>query len=135
MVLTVDIVLTLNNEKVVLIERTKEPFMDKLVFPGGHVEEIDNRIIDACVREADEEICFKTKAEDLKLLTILDKPGGDPRNGKRASVVYHINVTDEKIIEKLAPETDAKAIHLVNIKDLKKEDLGFDHWDAIKLLK
>lgn len=130
-----DIVVTLNNEKIVLIERTKEPFINKLVLPGGHVEPTDIRVVDACIREAKEEIGLVVKKESLKLLAILDKPGCDPRYEKRVSIVYHINVMDEQIIKNLKPASDAKAIHVMDIKNIEKEKMGFDHWDAIKLLK
>lgn len=131
---TVDIVVIINQTKIVLIKRTKPPFMDKLVLPGGKIDESDKNDREACVREADEEINLKVDPDDLKFLTILDRESGDPRPFIGVSHVYLINIDDPQMIKKLAPKTDAKSIFIREIKDLKEDEIGFHHWDAIKLL-
>lgn len=134
MILTVDILITIKRGKILLIKRRKEPFLDKLVLPGGHVEEHGLSLAEACAREAAEEIGFQVDISDLKLLTVLDEPNRDPRTGRRVSLVFHINLPDLSRIENCQAMSDAKSIHLRDIKKLRKIEIGFDHYKAIKLI-
>lgn len=134
MKLVVDLAVTVNKEKIILIKRAKEPFTDKLVLPGGHFEETDKSLAHACAREAKEEINLTVKPEELEMLAILDGPGRDPRPERRISIVYTINITKERVKD-LRAGSDAKAIRLELIKKIKKEQIGFDHWKIIKMLK
>jgi len=131
-ILTTDGLITIQKQKIVLIKRMKEPFLDKLVMPGGHVDDEDKNIASACARELEEEIGLKVNPEDLKLFTILDYPNRDPRPGKRISIVYHIDLDKEPVLK---ADTDAKEVVLKNISDITADELGFDHWQAVKLLK
>jgi ADP-ribose pyrophosphatase YjhB (NUDIX family) len=81
LVLTVDGLVTLAHQEIVLIRRAKPPFMDKLVMPGGHVEASDVSIPAACARELEEEIGCRLNPADLQLLCVLDRPDADPRPG------------------------------------------------------
>lgn len=133
--ITVDIIITINQEKVLLIKRAKEPFMDKLVLPGGHVEESDKSLAHACAREALEEIGFDVKPSELEILTVLDASDRDPRPGRRISVVFHIDLPCEERIADCKAASDALLISIKKIKSITKNDIGFDHYKAIELMK
>lgn len=130
--LTADLALTVNSMYLVLIRRAKPPFMDKLVLPGGHVEG-EETMAEACAREAFEEIGFKVDPRALRLLTILDDPKRDPRPGRRVSAVFTIDVTPRDLSNLIAG-SDAASLELRKITELKPEEVGFDHFEAIKLL-
>ena len=80
----------------------------------------------------EEEIGLKIKPENLKLLTILDYPDRDPRPGKRISVVYHI---DLESMPELKADTDAKEVIIKNLSELTPDEIGFDHWEAIRMVR
>lgn len=132
---TVDILITIKREEVVLISRAKEPFMDKLVLSGGHLEEEDESLKGGCAREALEEIGFVVDPEELILLVELDKLGRDPRQGRRISIVYHIDLPDRSRLEDCRAASDAKEIYIKKISELSENDIGFDHYKAIKMIK
>jgi 8-oxo-dGTP diphosphatase len=134
-ILTVDLAATINGSEIVLIKRTKPPFMDKLVLPGGHFEQTDKSAAQACAREAMEEIGLRIDPENLKLLMILDGPDRDPRPGRRVSVVYTIDLPNREAIKNCRASSDAHSINIKKIDTLKEDDIGFDHWEVIKKLK
>lgn len=135
MKLTVDVLVTINKEFALLIKRAKEPFMDKLVMPGGHVEETDENLRSACTREALEEIGFKVDPKELRILTVLDASERDPRPGRRISIVFHIDLPNDERVKNCKAASDALSITFARINSLAKEDIGFDHYNAIKLIK
>jgi ADP-ribose pyrophosphatase YjhB (NUDIX family) len=130
---TVDIIVVIDRKKIVLIERTKPPFMDKLVLPGGKMDHEGESPRQACAREALEEINLEVNPKDLLFLTTLDNK--DPRPFIGISFVYAFFLNDKRKIKKLAAKSDAKEIVIKNIKSIKEKDIGFKHYDAIKLLK
>ncbi len=130
--LTTDGLVVLRKKTIVLIKRVKPPFEDKLVLPGGHVETEDKSVAYACTRELEEEIGLKIKPERLSLLKILDAPKRDPRPGRRISVVYRIDLEDDP---ELKAGDDAAKIVLRDLDDLQPEEVGFDHWEAISMVK
>lgn len=132
--LTTDAAITINNEKIVLIKRAKEPFMDKYVMPGGHVDFEDQSVVHACVRELEEEIGLVLDVEDLKFLTILDSPDRDPRPCKRISVVHYVNLDSEDDLRDCKAATDAASIHVLDLKSIMSEQVGFDHWLVVEML-
>ncbi len=132
MLLTVDLALTVNGVYLVLIKRAKPPFMDKLVLPGGHVEDGET-LAAACAREAFEEIGFCVNPSTLRLLMVLDDPKRDPRPGRRVSAVFTIDVALHAL-SALAAGSDAASLELRKIATLKSEEVGFDHFEAVKLL-
>lgn len=134
--LTTDALVTIGGKGIVLIRRAKEPFMDKLVMPGGHIDFNDKSVAHACARELEEEVGLKINAEDLKFLTILDAPDRDPRqDARRISIVYTIDLLDRSLLANCKAATDAKEVHIVEIDKLKKDDTGFDHWEAVEMVK
>ncbi|MFZ2189405.1 MAG: NUDIX hydrolase [Candidatus Magasanikiibacteriota bacterium] len=133
--LTVDSVVIINNEKILLIKRAKEPFMEKYAFPGGHVDLDDIDTKSACARELQEETGLKVNPEDLEFLIILDELNRDPRPGRRISIVYKINLPSEDLLKDCKADSDAKELIIKNIDELKPDDMAFDHWKVIEILK
>jgi len=123
--LTVDAIVTIDHSEVVLIRRAKPPHEDKLVFPGGHVEG-NETLASACVRELEEEIGLKVEEKELRLVTVLDAPGRDPRPGRRVSVVFRLDISSERAAMVRAG-SDAREIVLRPLASLHPEELGFDH--------
>lgn len=129
---TVDVILYYRNTWLVLIERAEPPFADKLVLPGGHVEEGESTF-EAAVREIAEEVGLQLTPQHLFYLTTLTSPNRDPR-GTYVSTVFTGRIYDEAF-DKLRASSDAKTIHLVRLDEIRQEMIGFDHYEAIKLLK
>ena len=134
-ILTVDLALTINRSEILLIERAKGPFLDKLVLPGGHFENFEKNTRKACTREMSEELNLRINSEKLELFTILDDKDRDPRKGRRISVVFTIDFPNCECIEECSPASDAKAIRVREINSLAKEEIGFDHWKVIEMIK
>ena|SRR3989338_4203183 len=131
---TVDIAVTIGRTKIILIERTKPPFMDKLVMPGGHVEPTDETFAAACAREAREEIGLAVSPADLHFLTTIEG-NNDPRPGHHTSHVFTIDFSSLEVLGICAAGSDAKAIHIRELASIKPEEIGFDHLQAIECLR
>lgn len=131
-ILTVDGVLVCGR-RVLLIERTKAPYMDKLVFPGGHVEDGED-FPSAVVRELREEVGVEVSASSLHYLIELSDPGRDPRPGHRVAHVYWMRV-EEAVLDSAVAGSDARALHLVDIDTIESAHMGFDHYRAIERLR
>ncbi len=125
---TVDAVLT-DFERVLFIRRAKPPFMDKLVLPGGHVEPSDKNLVEACRREVREEVGLDLAVERFDFLCTLSAPGRDQRPGRRVSTVYLIELEPSEF-DLAQAGTDAAQIVIVE-GVLRREEVGFDHFDAI----
>ncbi len=125
--LTVDAVV-LCKDMVVLIRRSKPPFMDCLVLPGGHVEESDASLKTACCRELAEEIGLTVAPEQLELLTTLDAHDRDPRPGRRISVVFVVKLTE---LPPLTAGSDALSLEVLELSSITQTMIGFDHFLAI----
>lgn len=134
-ILTVDLAVTINGSEIILINRAKPPFQDRLVLPGGHFESSDKSLSGACAREALEEISLKIDPDKLRLLAVLDDPKRDPRKGRRISAVFRLDLIGHELLKDLFPASDAKKIHIRKIDSLSENEIGFDHWKAIKELK
>ncbi len=130
--LTVDGLVT-DGTSVILIKRAHEPFLETLVLPGGHVDFVDESAKAACARELSEEINFQPELDQLELLMILDKPDRDPRPNRRISIVYLIALPE--LPKNIQAQSDAKQIVIRELKNLKPEEIGFDHIKAIELAK
>ncbi len=129
---TVDGVLVCDG-RVLLIERTKPPYEDKFVFPGGHVEEGES-LAEAVIRELQEEVGVEVSASDLTYLLKLDAPGRDPRPGERVAHVFWMRVC-ASVFETAAAGSDARAIHILSLSEISAEMMGFDHYLAIERLR
>lgn len=134
MIVTVDAAITVDGTHLVLIRRAKPPFQDKLVLPGGHVDETDEKLVAACVRELAEEIGLVIVANRLSQLVVLNEPGADPRYASRVSVVYRADISADEFLA-LSAGSDAASLELVEIAALDRSHVGFDHFDAVLALR
>ena len=141
--LVVDLVVTVDWEDVLLIRRGIPPHMDKLVFPGGHVDaedpeheiKADESVPHAAARELKEETGLIVDPKDLTFLTFFDAPIRDERkDARRISAALTVNLKRADIAGARAA-SDAKEIIIRSIASLRQEELGFDHWKAIPLLR
>lgn len=127
----VDVLVVLGGTHVVLIRRAKPPYMDRLVMAGGHVEDDDASLEEACARELFEEINLVVAPEDLALLCVLDDPGRDPRKPTRSTVF----VAEGPLawFDTCTAGSDALELALVPLSELTPAAVGFDHWQAIAM--
>jgi len=121
--LTVDIVILLDGDKIVLIKRANPPFEGLYALPGGFVE-YGEKVEDAAVREAKEETGLTVKLQDI--IGVYSEPGRDPR-GHIASLVYLAEVVGGH----LNASTDAEEAKKFRIDEIP-ENLAFDHKDILK---
>lgn len=130
--LTVDVVLT-DGKRVLLIERAKDPFKGCLAFPGGRVDP-GERLVDAAMRELEEEVGLVLGTGVLVPLIVLDTPGRDPRPGHTAAHVFWRHV-DSDTLGMARAASDAAAVHLVDLHSIDLTRMAFDHARAIARLK
>ncbi len=126
--LTVDGVL-IEDGKILLIKRGKEPFKGKWALPGGFVE-YGERVEDAVIREFQEETGLET--EIIRLAGVYSDPERDPR-GHTVSIVYVL----ERKGGELKGGDDASEARFFSLNSLP--ELAFDHEkivrDVLLLLK
>lgn len=128
--------IAVQNGKVVLIKRGVPPFENKLCLPGGHIDFDDQSAKHAACRELSEETNLDLSLNDFNFLTVLDSLSRDPRiDARRISIVYFAIVPPEQSIENCRASSDAKEIVIRDLASLKKEEMSFDHWEAIRILK
>jgi len=120
---TVDVIIE-KGDKIVLVERSIEPFRGKLALVGGHVE-YGETVENAAVRETREETGLNIELTDI--LGVYSNPKRDPR-GHRIATVFVAKI----ISGKFKAATDVKEVGLHNPKKLKKKNIAFDHFKMIE---
>ena len=113
---TVDAIIELPGDRVVLIERGYPPL--GWAWPGGFAD-YGERAETACLREAKEETGLDVELVDL--LGVYSDPSRDPRL-HTLSVVYIARASGEP-----RGGDDAKAAHTVPVAELLERELVFDH--------
>jgi 8-oxo-dGTP diphosphatase len=119
--LTVDALIKMPDEKIVLIKRKNPPFQGLFALPGGFVD-IGETTEEACIREAFEETNIHVKI--LELIGVFSDPKRDPR-GHTVSISYLCEPLTKN--EKPMAKDDAKDLELVPIKKIESMELAFDH--------
>ncbi len=114
--ITVDGILV-ENEKLLLVKRGREPFKGYYALPGGFVE-YGEKTEDAIVREFKEETGLDVKVS--RLIGVYSDPSRDPR-GHTISVVYEL----KKVGGPLKGGDDASEATFIPLNKLP--DLAFDH--------
>lgn len=128
---TVDVLLSRIDDRfgeVLLIQRGNYPFKDHWALPGGFVD-AGETTAEAAARELREETGIDIPAADLRLMTVADKPGRDPR-GHAISIVY-VAVAPKDADDMLAAGDDAADTRWVHLNDLPHLDIAFDHRDIL----
>ncbi len=113
---TVDAVIELSGDRVVLIQRANPPY--GWAFPGGFIDEGESAE-HACIREAKEET--RLEVELVTLLGVYSDPSRDPRK-HTMSVVYVARASAEPTAGDDAAEATAVPVH-----DLLNRSFAFDH--------
>lgn len=126
--LTVDCVVFDAHDRLLLIRRAHEPFMDRYALPGGFVD-VGETVEAAALRELGEETGVGGRVE--KLVGVYSDPGRDPR-GHNVSVAFLVSHTGDA---PHAGDDAAAAAFMANWRDL---NYAFDHAliiaDARKLM-
>lgn len=122
---TVDIILiNIVKNKILMIERGREPYKNYWALPGGFVD-MDEELEDAAYRELKEE----TNVDNISLnqFKTYGTLGRDPR-GRTISIIYYAITENDRITAKAGD--DAAKAEWFDIKSLPKL-IAFDHRDII----
>ncbi len=117
--LMVDVVIPVEDGRVLLIRRGSEPFEGQWALPGGFVE-VGETVEDAAAREANEETGLDV--EILRLVGVYSDPGRDPR-GHNVSCAFLARLTPESAADPSAA-TDATEAEFLEPSSV---ELAFDH--------
>jgi len=109
--------IVLLDDKLVLIQRKREPFKGSYALPGGFVN-YGEKTEDAAVREVLEETGLRTRVK--RLIGVYSDPNRDPR-GHVVTIAYELEVLGGE----LRAGNDAKSVKRFPIDSLPK--LAFDH--------
>lgn len=124
--LTVDPVIIMPGDQLVLIKRKNPPFQGEYALPGGFVD-VGETTEQACIREAFEETNINVKI--VKLIGVYSDPKRDPR-GHTVSIAYLCEPKSKK--EEPMAKDDAADLELIPLKKVKSLELAFDHIKIIK---
>ena len=132
---TADVVMLIKhvseNPLVVLITRGQDPYKNLQAFPGGHMDENDETIEDAAIREVFEETKIVIEKENLNLIGVYSKKDRDPR-GRYIDIAYYVWI-DYKDYRGCRPGDDAKRVGLDTLKHaIEFDNLAFDHKEILK---
>jgi 8-oxo-dGTP diphosphatase len=128
--LTVDAVITCEDNSVVLIKRKKDPYKDSWALPGGFVE-YGETVEKAVLREVKEETGLEITL--CGIVGVYSDPERDPR-GHTVTVCYLAEIAGGE----LNADTDAADVACIKKSEILKRKLAFDHnliiKDAFKLI-
>lgn len=128
-IVAVDCLLVTADKKAVLIRRGTSPARGMLALPGGKVEVGDSTLMHACIREVGEELGVHLFPSELRLLTVLDTPGRDPRSGLRISVVFFGALPEGT--QFFPNKREVLEVVLAPLASIVEADMAFDHYKAI----
>lgn len=119
---TVDTIIH-QDSKVLLVKRKKDPFKEKMVLPGGFINE-GEKVEDAAIREVKEETSLDIELDNI--LGVYSDPSRDPR-GHIMSTVFIGKISDKSDKKVPMAGDDAAAIKWVDLASIDEESMGFDH--------
>jgi len=117
--LTVDAIIKVNDDKIVLVKRKNPPYKGWWALPGGIVE-YGETVEEAVKREVCEETGLEIEIE--KLVNVYSDPKRDPR-GHFISICFLCRKTGGT----LRAATDAANVSTFSLKEVKNLKLAFDH--------
>ena len=123
---TVDAVIEVGKNEVVLIKRKYPPFQDFYALPGGFIEK-GEKAKEAVIREVKEETNLDVRI--IKKIGLYNEEGRDPR-GKIHSTAFKCQIIGDASIMKSGD--DSKEVELISKENLKRIDLAFDHEKILK---
>ena len=117
-------------------QKPDDPFSGFLALPGGHVKTSDCGSANAAIRELKEETDIDVPVHLLEYFMVLDVPGRDPRKDHEltVSVVYRLNVL-LGMLKFAKAQSDAAEIVVRELGTIKPEEMAFDHYKVIELLR
>jgi 8-oxo-dGTP diphosphatase len=115
---TVDIIITDNQNRLLLIKRRNDPFKNMWAFPGGFIE-MNEKLVDSAKRELLEETGLNNIV--LTQFKAYGDPGRDPRGRNIAVVFFGKCSTPEHAIA----GDDAAETYWFELNNLP--ELAFDH--------
>lgn len=124
---TVDTIID-NESKVLLVKRNKEPFVGKMVFPGGFMKKGETAE-DAAKREVKEETSLDIELNDI--LGVYSDPTRDPR-GHIMSTVFIGNLSHNSNITEPVSGDGVTSTKWISLDNIEQEDFGFDHKKILK---
>jgi ADP-ribose pyrophosphatase YjhB (NUDIX family) len=124
---TVDTIID-DNSKVLFIKRNKEPFIGKMVFPGGFMKKGETAE-DAAKREVKEETSLDIELDNI--LGVYSDPNRDPR-GHIMSTVFIGTLIPNSNIKEPVPGDGVASTKWISLDDFDQEDFGFDHKKILK---
>lgn len=110
-------------EKILLVQRKKEPFRGQWALPGGFLE-TDEPLETGAMRELEEETGLKV--EEVFQVKAFGQPGRDPR-GRTISIAFWGQIATEEAVVGKDDAADAKWFL---IRDLP--ELAFDHDEIVQ---
>lgn len=122
--LTVDAVITAEDDKIIFIRRKNPPYQGSWALPGGFVE-YGETVEEAVLREVKEETGISIEIQEL--LGVYSYPGRDPR-GHMITVCFLALKTEGY----LKADTDAAEVSSFTVHEALEMDLAFDHHEILK---
>ncbi|MGW2844661.1 NUDIX domain-containing protein [Streptomyces sp. NPDC001274] len=122
---TADVVVTTDDNRVLLIQRAHAPHAGQWALPGGHVDTGETSR-DAAARELAEETGIYATPGELTQIGVWDAPDRDPR-GRYVTAAYAVTVHSRTQAEPATDAADARWFHLTNLPEL-----AFDHAEIIR---
>ena len=119
---TVDTIIQKGN-KVLVVERKRDPFKQMMVLPGGFINE-GERAEDAAIREVKEETSLDIVLDNI--LGVYSDPSRDPR-GHIMSTVFIGKISDNSDKKEPIAGDDAATTKWVDLVSIEEEQFGFDH--------
>lgn len=122
--LTVDIIITCENDDIVLVKRKNEPFSGYWELPGGFVEYGEN-IESTAIREAEEETGLNVELEGI--VWVYSEPDRDPRRH-----IVSICFKAKRIGGKFDSDGEILKARAFRRDEIRNMDLAFNHKDMLK---
>ncbi len=133
--MTVD-ALVVQKGHILLIERGDHPGKGLLALPGGFVDQ-EERLLDACLRELDEETQLNVPVSVLKGAIKQQRVFDDPHRSSRGRTITHafyIVLPDEVELPTVCGSDDAKDAMWVPLAELDSSQLYEDHYFIIQAM-